>query len=313
MTQCPKAQDPKNVFVCRDPRASFGSYLQLTCCSASGDTAFLQLQVVGLAVASFPLLEKSCEVLWQTGLKLPVARYLAIQTARWQWRAPQEEDLSRILVVQQQLHRPFFLPLLKEFSALNAGTRKLQVVGFEEVPAWKSGRKDRYKRLAEYRAAVVFPYDVHFIKLLELYSMGVPLYLPADFFMWAFSWTVSDPAVMEPAIAQNASETWPHPPPFCATKGLRHIDPARCHYWASYSDIARLPHMAYFASFPDLLLQLHSASNGELQLRSKAMRAFQAETTSQVLAFWQHAVLRLLSRRTQAKESRRNRGRSVLG
>ena len=240
-------------------------------------------------------LSLSLQVLWQTGLKLPVARYLAIQTARWKWKAS-EENLSRILVVQQQLHRPFFLPLLKEFNALNALTRKLQVVGFEEVPAWKSGRKDRYKRLAEHRAAVVFPYDVHFIKLLELYSMGVPLYLPADFFMWAFSWTVSDPAVMEPSIAQNASEAWPHPPPFCATRGLRHIDPARCHYWASYSDIARLPHMAYFASFPDLLLQLHSASNVELQLRSKAMRAFQAETTSQVLAFWQHAVLRLLGR-----------------
>ena len=247
----------------------------------------------------------SSQVLWQTGLKLPVVRYLAIQTARWKWKAS-EETLQRILVVQQQLHRPFFLPLLKEFNALNLGLQelqKLQVVGLEEVPAWKSGRKDRYKRLAEHRAAVVFPYDVHFIKLLELYSMGVPLYLPADFFMWAFSWTVADPAVMEPsmALSNNASEalaSWPHPPPFCATKGLRHVDPLRCQYWAPYSDIARLPHMAYFTSFPDLLLQLHTASNEDLRLRSEAMRKFQAETTAEALDFWQHAVTRLLSSRT---------------
>ena len=38
---------------------------------------------------------------------------------------------------------------------------------------------------------------MHFIKLLELYSMGVPLFLPRDFYMWAFSWTISNPDVME--------------------------------------------------------------------------------------------------------------------
>ena len=235
-----------------------------------------------------------------------MARYLAIKTARWRWKVPQE-FVPQILVVQQQLHRPYFLPLLKEFNRLNPIAGGLKVLGLEEVPAWKLGRKDRYKQLAEHRAAVVFPYDVHFIKLLELYSMGVPLYLPEDFFMWAFSWTVADPAVMESSMApfQNASASWPHPPPFCATKGLRHLDPERCRYWAAYSDIARLPHMAYFASFPDLVLQLHSASNEDLRLRSLAMRKFQAETTAQVLVFWQRSLSALLSRTTATLRGRK--------
>ena len=100
--------------------------------------------------------------------------------------------------------------------------------GSQEVPAWKAHRPDRYKRLAEHHAAVVFPYDafqlrlwpchamgwekadtsktqefqefatkylkvhplsdlfgnqqtfgeVHFMKVLELYSMGMPIFLP---------------------------------------------------------------------------------------------------------------------------------------
>ncbi|CAK9041666.1 NADH-cytochrome b5 reductase 2, partial [Durusdinium trenchii] len=238
------AQEPRNFFVCH--------------------TAFLQMQVQ-----------------WQTGVRLPIVRYLAIQTAQWKWH-PRHEA---VLVIQQLPHRPFFLPLLKRFQEVNR--LSLQMIGLEEVPSWKAHRPDRYKRLAEYHAAVVFPYDVHFMKLLELYSMGVPIFLPADFFMWSFSWTIADPAVMEPSLAQSDSL-----PPFCATKGLRHLAPDRCLELAAYSDLVRLPHMVYFRSFPDLLLQL--ATEKSLETRSSAMKDFQAKTTKEVLSFWESSLARLL-------------------
>ena len=75
-----------------------------------------------------------------------------------------------MLVVQQLPHRPFFLPLLKRFQEVNA--LEIGMTGLEddktepsmpclreEVPSWKQNRPDRYKRLAEYQGAVIFPYD----------------------------------------------------------------------------------------------------------------------------------------------------------
>ncbi|CAL1162322.1 unnamed protein product [Cladocopium goreaui] len=243
------AQDPANLFVCH--------------------TAFLQMQVE-----------------WQTGLRLPVARYLAIQTARWHWTPLHEAAL----VVQQLPHRPFFLPLLKRFQELNG--LKLQMVGLEEVPAWKDHRPDRYKRLAEHRAAVIFPYDVHFMKLLELYSMGVPIFMPVDFFMWSFSWTIADPGVMESSLSPSDAAA-----PCCATPGLRHLHPKRCLQLAPYSDLARLPHMVYFRSIPELLYLL--ATDTSAHSRSWAMKEFQAKSTSEVLSFWNHALTKLLYRKRE--------------
>ncbi|CAE8582349.1 unnamed protein product [Polarella glacialis] len=230
------AQDSRNLFVCH--------------------TAFLQEQVA-----------------WQTGLRLPVARYLAVKTDRWRWR-PGGEAARAALVVTQPTTRPYFLPLLRRFQEANPGLFS-ELVGLEEVPSWREGRSDRYKRLAEHRAAIIFPYDVHFVKLLELYSMGIPIFLPSDFYMWAFTWTISDSSVMEDDLAASFRakegdpertdwEPWRHPyPPHCATVGLRHLHPKRCAYWASFSDLARLPHMEYFDSLPDLLMKLRDVDDEE--------------------------------------------------
>lgn len=261
------AQDPKNLFVCH--------------------TAFLQEQVE-----------------WQTGLRLPVVRYLASHTARWSYK-PTGVAATAVLVLSMLPHRPYFLPLLRRFQELNPAFAQLALMGLDEVPAWRSGSRDRYRRIAEHRAAVVFPYDVHFIKFLELYSMGLPMFLPWDFYMWAFSWTIADPSVMEEGIARalrvewgNATahaRPWLHPyPPYCARRGRWHFDPSACAYWAQFSDLSRLPHMDYFASLPHCLALLHAVSDEELQQRSRLMRAFQVETTRAAAQFWQQAITGLL-------------------
>ena len=41
----------------------------------------------------------------------------------------------------------------------------------QEVPSWKAHRPDRYKRLAEYHAAVVFPYDAIAQECFAIYSV----------------------------------------------------------------------------------------------------------------------------------------------
>lgn len=141
------------------------------------------------------------------------------------------------------------------------------------------------------------------MKFLELYSLGVPLYVPADFYMWAFSWTIADPGVMEDTLADTAraeSKTeWQHAiPPYCATPGLHHLKPDACAYWAPFSDLARLPYIEYFDSLPDLLLQLNSAGLDTLLWRSEKMRGFQTSSLLAVTHFWQQALGALMSGNT---------------
>eukprot|EP00415_Alexandrium_ostenfeldii_P002174 UN2174 len=137
------------------------------------------------------------------------------------------------------------------------------------------------------------------MNFLELYSLGVPLFLPEDLHMWAFCWTFSDPSVMEDKLADSVraegNVTWNHPfAPYCATRGLRRLDPAACAYWAGYSDLVRMPHLEYFKSFPDLLAQLLAACTETLLYGSQAMRAFQTASRAAVVDFWREALGGLL-------------------
>ena len=72
-----------------------------------------------------------------------------------------------------------------------------------------------------------------------------------DFFMWAFSWTIADPSVMEPSLAMaNPATTLP----FCATKGLRHLEPDRLGIYPQVSSPKRPSFCSWFIETEDQVL-----------------------------------------------------------
>ena len=156
-----------------------------------------------------------------------------------------------------------------------------------------AGRFLRYTALGTARAAIIFPYDAHNLKLVELYSLPVPILVPADVWMWAFTWTHANPAVMDDALAAEArtlpnATAYRHPvPPHCARGGtLHHFSPRVCHYWAAVSDFWRLPGLRHFRTVAELRAMLQEDQTPVLEV----MRAAHEQSVREATEFWSWSI-----------------------
>ena len=280
------------------------------------------------------------QVRWQTGVALPLVRHHALRTfaaasspgrdgrgvvyggrGRGSAAASVATDdgaADEVMYVGLAHHRPHFLPLIRLFHKVNADhipSPSLVFLDLSDIPEWRSGASSRYEALARRRAAVVWPYDVHFVKFLELYSLEMPMLVPVDWPMWAFTWTISNPDCMDAKLSARArfadlssssfggedERTWDHPyPPWCAESRLRHLHPTRCLYWAAYSDFARLPHLVYFRNLAHLFDMLYGNEMDveALQKIRQRMHTFNARTLIESEGFWRAAARQLLFRNT---------------
>lgn len=77
--------------------------------------------------------------------------------------------------------------------------------------------------------------------------------------------------------------------------GFGPLDVERSIFWSKYTDWAMFPHVQYFQSVPDLMIQLITL---DLQAVSSAMKNFNEECLMKSVAAWRYVVERWLDLET---------------
>ena len=121
----------------------------------------------------------------------------------------------------------------------------------------------RFSDLVQHRAVVFLPYAVMTYKLTELYTMGIPLFIPSmkyyqtikpfgrDRTMLSFIWCKNRGSLNDTQMLPHPSSTHPYSP--------NAMDEESEFYWLQLADFIQWPHITYFDNFDDLEQKLLTA------------------------------------------------------
>ncbi|CAE7301556.1 unnamed protein product [Symbiodinium sp. CCMP2456] len=242
------------------------------------------------------------EVAWQTGLKIPTLRIHGLHTNATYYPLRNSE----VLVSRPGTSGGWQECVLDRFVDANP-QYKLKFVQFtnllnpdttEEV----YNNTLSYRSLAQFRAVVGFPYDTSLMFFWEFYSMNMPTFVPFQLWHWGVFGQHTRPDLEQPRIFPGEGhalssliaeeDRLPYSPFF---DGFGPLDVERSIFWSKYTDWAMFPHVQYFQSVPDLMIQLITL---DLQAVSSAMKNFNEECLMKSVAAWRYVVERWLDLET---------------
>lgn len=251
------------------------------------------------------------EIQWQFGIRIPTIRIMGLHTKAVY--APLEN--SSILVSRSGTSGALSECILQRFLDANLQQFPFQFVqleallfseqlrrsrerSFEGATSWKDHTSEikvpemPYMRLARHRAAICLPYDAIIFLFSELYSANVPVFVPRDLWRWITGpLTMPQMEIRGPDIENVDLSQVPWRSPFYASVH-RPMEVEQGLEWASYSDWALLPHLRYFSSVPDILLQLLDSE--ALHETSAKMKSFNDEELVITVEKWRRIAHRLV-------------------
>ncbi|CAE7707530.1 unnamed protein product [Symbiodinium pilosum] len=239
------------------------------------------------------------EVAWQTGLRIPTLRihglhtnatYFPLRNSEVLVSRPgtsggwQECVLDRFVDANPQ----YALRFVQFTNLLNPDTT-------EEV----YNNTLSYRSLSQFRAVVGFPYDTSLMFFWEFFSMNMPTFVPFQLWHWGVFGQHTRPDLEQPRIFPDEGlvrsslvpeeDRLPYSPFF---DGFGPLDVERSVFWSKFTDWAMFPHVQYFQSVPDLMVQLTTT---DLQAVSSSMKNFNEECLMKSIRAWQYVVERWLS------------------
>ena len=137
-------------------------------------------------------------------------------------------------------------------------TKRVKIVNVKKL--YKSYT---FSELAKHRAVVFVAYAVMTYKLTELYTMGIPLFLPSlkyyrtiksfgpDRTMFSFIWCKHRGSLNDTQMISHPTSIHPYSP--------NAMDKESEFYWLQLADFIQWPHITYFDSFEDLEHKLLTA------------------------------------------------------
>lgn len=227
-------------------------------------------------------------ITYATGVSLPVIRPATLYTDASYWPVREREVLmlrTVSLFWDSECIMNHFAGEAARASAFAASeeasgdkARPRPALRFVESTSLGGQERVGYDAFGEFMAVVIFPYAFSQFWFYELYSMGVPLYLPSKQTLPLY---VNQDYAVCPDFEGHRPGHLPfavHPfSPFDAN------DWAAMTYWAGFTDYLMTPHVIYFESLPSLLLALETADHREV---SRRMRRLHGERVGEATAFW---------------------------
>lgn len=156
----------------------------------------------------------------------------------------------------------------------------------------------KYSEFAKFHSCVFWPWDVMMLLFNELYTMAMPLLVPARRWMYHLMfhslehtdmnwWHLRGASVggMLP-YASKLPFPLPHLPWFNPGGSLREVA-----YWYEQTDFIQFPHVTYFNSLPDMFDRIQTLDVATIR---KGMQEFNQVTLQESLAFYREAAVELL-------------------
>eukprot|EP00439_Symbiodinium_sp_Y106_P072390 s3485_g13.t1 len=146
----------------------------------------------------------------------------------------------------------------------------------------------QFSTFAQFRAVVLWPYDMDLITFYEFYSMNMPIFMPSSLQKYLFQQDhgAYDYRWDRRKVKPGQTQLWPdtHVTPFQE----RSLDAV--HQILPFTDYFRFPHVLYFESIPDLLKRLAKTNFFDV---TQAMAAFNQDALMQTSATWRTLMGRL--------------------
>ena len=247
--------------------------------------------VAMVACEAFASIQES----WQLGLPLcPVHRRLALYAEHFAWKANKPGGRpEQILVLRSMIWSKvpglYFRTLLEAFVRENRAEFRYR---FTFAADATDGKLLPYSEMALHRCAVLVPNDLTMAAFVEAFTMGIPIFLPTDVWLYRLQKAVPYGFMVHggqlPMESETESETKEYPPPFWQEKTRQR---ASVLYWLRTSDFSTWPHVQRFASIPELL---DGVANADVRALSRAMRRWQVQGSAEVLPRWRGLVETLL-------------------
>ena len=146
----------------------------------------------------------------------------------------------------------------------------------------------KFKTFSQFRAVVLWAYDMDLITFYEFYSMNMPLFMPSHLSKYMFQ---QDHGAYDYQWKRRRldfeAELWPRDAtesPFQEANldAVRRILP--------FTDYFRFPHVIYFDSIPDLLTRLPET---DFMAVSQSMASFNQDALMETSSAWQRLLKRV--------------------
>mmetsp|Transcript_118984 Transcript_118984/g.379418 ORF Transcript_118984/g.379418 Transcript_118984/m.379418 type:complete len:696 (+) Transcript_118984:79-2166(+) len=188
--------------------------------------------------------------------------------------------LNRFSWDEDYFHRPHSTAEADDAAA--RGLRRFTFFGLDELGGAP------YPKLASFRATIMYPYDVALAIFYELYSMGMPIFLPKTELLpfYIFRGLHSDHHYhfLKPGFGGLNGTL----PPFVPSFGIEQWWSAGPS-WSAHTDFSRFPHLLRFETVAELLAALAPGATDWAAV-SAAMQRFNQETLVLSSAQWAAAV-----------------------
>ncbi|OLQ11086.1 hypothetical protein AK812_SmicGene5189 [Symbiodinium microadriaticum] len=146
----------------------------------------------------------------------------------------------------------------------------------------------QFSTFAQFRAVVLWPYDMDLITFYEFYSMNMPIFMPSSLQKYLFQQDhgAYDYRWDRRKVKPGQRQLWPDTDatPF-QERSLEAV-----HQILGFTDYFRFPHVLYFESIPDLLKRLPETKFFDV---TQAMAAFNQDALMQTSATWRTLMGRL--------------------
>eukprot|EP00933_Yihiella_yeosuensis_P041189 TRINITY_DN35610_c0_g1_i1.p1 TRINITY_DN35610_c0_g1~~TRINITY_DN35610_c0_g1_i1.p1 ORF type:complete len:781 (-),score=129.44 TRINITY_DN35610_c0_g1_i1:130-2169(-) len=243
-------------------------------------------------------------VAYATGISLPVVRPVTAYTEAHYWPIREREVLLLRTVSLFWDSECVLNYFAKEAARSYLDEEQDQPFVFRESTSLTAGDRVGYGAFAEFLAAVIYPYAFSQFWFYELYSMAVPIYMPAK---ETLALLVSQDYAVCPGFEGHRPGHAPHRvhpySPFDMD------DWEAMTYWTKFTDYVQLPHVQYFDSVPNLILKLQTRNHREL---SRVMKRKHTELLGHAASFWGDALehvagLRGIPRKAKEEEEEEQR------
>ena len=165
-----------------------------------------------------------------------------------------------------------YAPTRNEILAFGTWDDRLQteILNFQIKSVDSMYPRHQPSDLVSHRAAVILPNFVTSYTLTELYSLGIPLFIPSMTFIRNVRRTVTDErSSLSGLYCKNPrlkTDMQPHPSsthPYSPNIVMAEDKEAEL-YWLQFADFFNWPHITYFDDFKDLERRLGSVNSGKI-------------------------------------------------
>ena len=114
------------------------------------------------------------------------------------------------------------------------------------------------KDLLNHRAMVLFPYATTSYGFIEIYALGIPIFVPDPLFLYELG-TMVDRRLRDPWYCGDQVEVPPRHPSSTHSYSPEDNDRESFLYWIKFSDFYQWPFITTFSSWEDLVTKLNKA------------------------------------------------------